>query len=135
MKLVDDMGFELFCSINVGNSDNRLIHALVEQWWPSTHTFHFLCGELDFTPLDFVMLTGISFGRGLELPYDERYSKLEETEKMFSGITRSDIRLYQGLNEISVLRDRKVKKSIAGFYAVLEFLFFVYCRVGMYLVK
>ncbi|KAF6140472.1 hypothetical protein GIB67_010302, partial [Kingdonia uniflora] len=30
-KLVDDMGFADFCSINAGNSDNRLIHALVER--------------------------------------------------------------------------------------------------------
>ncbi|KAF6168462.1 hypothetical protein GIB67_005014 [Kingdonia uniflora] len=214
-KLVDDMGFEKFCSINAGNSNNRLIHALVEQWWPSTHTFHFPCEELGFTPLDFAMLTGISFGRGHELSYDERYSKLEEAEKMFPGITISDIRygnitfsylkswkeplnprlhnydseidivyarafivymmgnlffsngvislragylaaltdydilgtsgfewgtpiiaiLYWGLDEVLVLRDRKVKKSITGFYAVLEFWFFEYCRVGMYLVK
>ncbi|KAF6155419.1 hypothetical protein GIB67_019945 [Kingdonia uniflora] len=91
-KLVDGMGFEDFCLINAGNSDNRLIHALVERWWPFTHTFHFPCGELGFTPLDFIMLTGISFGRGRELPYDERYSKLKEVEKMFPGITSSDIR-------------------------------------------
>ncbi|KAF6174039.1 hypothetical protein GIB67_020221 [Kingdonia uniflora] len=214
-KLVNDMGFEEFCSINTGNSDNRLIHALVERWWPSTHTLHFPCGELGFTPLDFVILTGISFRRGRELPHDERYSKLEEVEKMFPGITNSDIRysnitlsylkklkellnpllhnynsqmdilyarafiaymmgnlffsndstslrvgylaalidydilatspfdwgtpimeaLYRGLDEVSVLRDGKVKKSITGFYAMLEFWFFEYCRVGMYLVK
>ncbi|KAF6164185.1 hypothetical protein GIB67_010155 [Kingdonia uniflora] len=91
-KLVDSMGFADFCSINTGNSDNRLIHALVERWWPSTHTFHFPCGDLGFTPLDFVMLTGISFGRGRKLPYDERYSKLEEAKKMFPGITSSDMR-------------------------------------------
>ncbi|KAF6162484.1 hypothetical protein GIB67_026322 [Kingdonia uniflora] len=91
-KLVDDLGFEEFCSIKTGNSDNRLIHALVERWWPSIHIFHFPCEELGFTPLDFVMLTGISFGRGRELPYDERYSKLEEVKKIFPGITRSDIR-------------------------------------------
>ncbi|KAF6143988.1 hypothetical protein GIB67_017596 [Kingdonia uniflora] len=30
-KLVDDMGFEEFCSIKVGNSNNRLIHAFVER--------------------------------------------------------------------------------------------------------
>ncbi|KAF6149731.1 hypothetical protein GIB67_017464 [Kingdonia uniflora] len=86
------MGFADFCSINAGNLDNRLIHALVERWWPSTHTFHFPCGKLGFTPLDFVRLTGISFGRGRELLYDERYSKLE-AEKMFPGITSSDMRL------------------------------------------
>ncbi|KAF6169854.1 hypothetical protein GIB67_034246 [Kingdonia uniflora] len=91
-KLVDDMGFADFYSINAINSDNRLIHALVERWWPSTHTFHFPCGELGFTPLDFVMLTGIYFGRGRELLYDEKYSKLEEAEKMFPGITSSDMR-------------------------------------------
>ncbi|KAF6170662.1 hypothetical protein GIB67_015614 [Kingdonia uniflora] len=96
-KLVDNMGFADFCSINTGNSDNRLIHALVERWWPSTHTFHFPCGELGFTPLDFIVLTGISFGRGRELPYDERYSKLEEEENMFPGITSSDIRIGYSL--------------------------------------
>ncbi|KAF6167604.1 hypothetical protein GIB67_031187 [Kingdonia uniflora] len=197
------------------DKDNRLIHALVERWWPSTHSFHFPCGELGFTPLDFVMLAGISFGRGRELPYDERYSKLEEAEKMFPGITSSNMRygnvtlshlknwqeplnpsnhnynseidiayarafisytignlffsngatslrpgylaaltdydiigpsgfdwgmpimvsLYRGLDEVSVLRPGKVKKSITRFYAVLEYWFFEYCRVGMYLVK
>ncbi|KAF6165682.1 hypothetical protein GIB67_012579 [Kingdonia uniflora] len=91
-KLVDGMGFTDFCSINAGNLNNRLIHALVERWWPSTHTFHFPCGELGFTPLDFAMLMGISFERGRELPYDERYSKLEEAEKMFPGIISSDMR-------------------------------------------
>ncbi|KAF6161312.1 hypothetical protein GIB67_009199 [Kingdonia uniflora] len=90
--MVDSMGFADFCSINAGNSDNRLIHALVERWWPSTHTFRFPCGELDFTLLDFVMLTGISCGRGRELPYNEGYSKLEEAEKIFPGITSSDMR-------------------------------------------
>ncbi|KAF6160211.1 hypothetical protein GIB67_016647 [Kingdonia uniflora] len=209
------MGFEEFYSINAGKSDNRLIHAIVEWWWLSTHTFHFPCGKLGFTPLDFVMLTGISFGKGRELLYDERYSKLEEAEKMFPGIKSSDMRngnitlnylkkwkeplnpclhnydsemdivyaqefiaymmsnllfsngttslragylvdltnydilgtlgfdwgmpimaaLYRGLDEVSVLREGKVKKSITGFYAVLEFWFFEYCRVGMYLVK
>ncbi|KAF6159043.1 hypothetical protein GIB67_032660 [Kingdonia uniflora] len=214
-KFVNDMGFAGFCSINARNSDNRLIHALVERWWPSTHTFHFPCGKLGFTLLDFVMLTGISFGRGHELPYGEKYSKLEEVENMFSGITSFDMRygnitltylknwqkplnqnlysydtemdivyarafiaymmgnlffsngatslragylvaltdynilgvlgfdwgipimaaLYRGLDEVSVLRPGKVKKSISRFYVVLEYWFFEYCRVRMYLVK
>ncbi|KAF6141089.1 hypothetical protein GIB67_006534 [Kingdonia uniflora] len=131
-KLVDDMGFEKFCLIKAENSDNRLIHALVERWWLSTSTFHFPCGELGFKPLDFVILTSISFGRGRELPYDERYSKLEEGKKMFPGsqaptsgylatLTNYDIigaslfdwgtlimaALYRGLDEVSILRDRK----------------------------
>ncbi|KAF6172688.1 hypothetical protein GIB67_042011 [Kingdonia uniflora] len=214
-KLVDDMGFEEFCSIKAGNSDSRLIHAIVERWWPSTHTFHFPCGKLGFTPLDFVMLTGFKFGLGRELPYDEMYSKLEEAEKIFPGIINTDIRfdnitlahlktwkeplnphlnnydlqmdivyarafiaymignlffsndsislrvgypaaltdydiigvssfdwgtpimtaLYRRLDEVLILKDGKVKKLITKFYAMLEFCFFEYCQVEMYLVK
>ncbi|KAF6145233.1 hypothetical protein GIB67_041428 [Kingdonia uniflora] len=209
------MGFEEVCSIKAGNSDNRLIHDLIERWWPFTHTFHFPIRELGFTPLDFVMLMGISFGRGRKLSYYEMYSKLEEADKMFPVITITNIRygnitlthlkkwkehlnlylhnydpqmnivyvrafiayimgnlffsngstsfregyltaltdhniigaspfdwgtpimaaLYWRLDEVSVLRDGNVKKSIAGFYAMLEFWFFEYCRVRMYLVK
>ncbi|KAF6138985.1 hypothetical protein GIB67_010711, partial [Kingdonia uniflora] len=43
--------------------------------------------------------------------------------------------LYRGLDEVSVLRNGKVKKSFTGFYSVLELWFFEYCRVGIYLVK
>ncbi|KAF6136620.1 hypothetical protein GIB67_016076, partial [Kingdonia uniflora] len=45
------------------------------------------------------------------------------------------VALYWGLDEVFVLNDGKVKKLITGFYAMLEFWFFEYCRVGMYLVK
>ncbi|KAF6152428.1 hypothetical protein GIB67_038051 [Kingdonia uniflora] len=86
------MGFKKLLSIKVGNSDNRLIHALVEWWWPYTHTFHFPCRELGFTPLDFVMLMGLFCGMDLELPYDDKYSRLDEAEKMFPRITSNDIR-------------------------------------------
>ncbi|KAF6142732.1 hypothetical protein GIB67_018443, partial [Kingdonia uniflora] len=208
-RLVDDMGFEEFLPIKAETSDNCLIHVLVKWWWPFTHRFHFPCGELGFTPLDFVMLMGLFLGMGLELPYDDKYSRFDEAEKMFSGITTNDIRygkitlaylktwkaalnpelnnysqdmdivyegafivymmgniffsnastsllagylealtdhhiigaskfdwgtpiivdLYQGLDEVSVLKNGKRKTS------VLEFWFFEYCRVGMYLVK
>ncbi|KAF6155179.1 hypothetical protein GIB67_019705 [Kingdonia uniflora] len=43
--------------------------------------------------------------------------------------------LHRGLDEVSVLRPGMVKKLITRFYAVLEYRFFEYCRVGMYLVK
>ncbi|KAF6157928.1 hypothetical protein GIB67_015244 [Kingdonia uniflora] len=90
--LVDNMGFEAFLRIKAGNSDNRLIHALVERWWPSTNTFPFLCGKLGVMPLDFVTLTGISFGIGLELAYDDKYSVFEEAQTLFPRITTADIR-------------------------------------------
>ncbi|KAF6164552.1 hypothetical protein GIB67_025378 [Kingdonia uniflora] len=209
------MGFEEFFTIKTGNSDSRLIHALVELWWPSTHTFYFPYGELGVMPLDFVMLMGISFGWGFELPYDDKYSKFDEAQTLFPKITQDDIRysnialaylktwkdpsnprinsynqdihlvyaqifiaymmgniifsnantslpagylatlidhhilgtsrfdwgtpimphLYQELDEVSVLKSRKGKRSIIGFYALLEFWFFEYYRVRMYLVK
>ncbi|KAF6155273.1 hypothetical protein GIB67_019799 [Kingdonia uniflora] len=41
-----------FMDIRLGNSDNRLIQALTERWWPTT-----------YTPLDFTMLTSLSINR------------------------------------------------------------------------
>ncbi|KAF6166456.1 hypothetical protein GIB67_038193 [Kingdonia uniflora] len=213
-RLVDNMGFEEFLGIKARNSDNRLIHAPVERW-PSAYTFYFPCEELGIIPLDFVMLTSISFGVGLELPYDDKYSRFEEAEAMFPRITANDIRygninltylktwrdtlnpqtnsynqdmdlvyarafiayiigniffsnastsppvayltaltdhhilgasrfdwgtlimaaLYRGLDEVSILKSRKGKRSITVFYALLKFWFFEYYRVRMYLVK
>ncbi|KAF6155763.1 hypothetical protein GIB67_007410 [Kingdonia uniflora] len=43
--------------------------------------------------------------------------------------------LYRGLDEVSILNNGKGKRSVTGFYALLELWFFEYCRVGMYLVK
>ncbi|KAF6148820.1 hypothetical protein GIB67_014191 [Kingdonia uniflora] len=114
-KMVDGMGFAEFCSINARNLDNRLIHALVERWWPSTHTFHFPCGELGFTPLDFIMLMGISFGRGRELPFDERYSKLEEAEKMFPGITSSNMRCQRSFGTPRGLVLRQTRNGVLSY--------------------
>ncbi|KAF6173084.1 hypothetical protein GIB67_036060, partial [Kingdonia uniflora] len=197
-KLVDDIGFEEFCSINAGNSNNRLIHVLMERGRELPYDERY--SKLEEAEKMFPGITSSDI-RGRELPYDERYSKLEEAEKMFPGITSSDIRydnitlsylkkwkeplnprlhnydsqmdivyarafiaymmgnlffsngvtslragylaaltdydiigasgfnwgtlimaaLYRGLDEVSVLRDGKVKKSITGFYAMLEF--------------
>ncbi|KAF6168459.1 hypothetical protein GIB67_005011 [Kingdonia uniflora] len=72
-RLADDMGFEEFLSIKAVNSDSRLIHTLVESWLPSTHTFYFPCGDLGFTPLDFIIRTGLFFGMGFKLLYDDKY--------------------------------------------------------------
>ncbi|XP_050217691.1 protein MAIN-LIKE 1-like [Mercurialis annua] len=41
----------------------------MERWMDTTHTFHLLVGELTVTPLDFSLITGISFG-GASVPFD-----------------------------------------------------------------
>ncbi|KAF6146741.1 hypothetical protein GIB67_009027 [Kingdonia uniflora] len=91
-KLIHEMGFEEFLSIKEGNSDNQLVHALVERWWPSTHTLYFPYEELGFTLLDFVMLTALPCRIGINLPYDNKYSNVGEAEKMFPGITSDDMK-------------------------------------------
>ncbi|KAF6137688.1 hypothetical protein GIB67_023622 [Kingdonia uniflora] len=91
-RLVDNMDFDKLLSIKAENSDNLLIHDLVEWWRPSTHTFHFPCVELGVMPLDFVMLTSLRFGVGLKHPYDDKYLMFEEAQAMFPRITTNDIR-------------------------------------------
>ncbi|KDP35458.1 hypothetical protein JCGZ_10851 [Jatropha curcas] len=49
--------------ISPENFCNRgLIGALAERWWDLTNTFHFPCGELSCTSLDFTALTDVYFG-------------------------------------------------------------------------
>ncbi|KAF6145255.1 hypothetical protein GIB67_041450 [Kingdonia uniflora] len=55
--------FGQFMDIRLGNLDNRLIQALIERWWPTTHTFLFPFAEIGVTPLDFTMLTSLSIDR------------------------------------------------------------------------
>ncbi|KAF6135216.1 hypothetical protein GIB67_035287 [Kingdonia uniflora] len=63
--------FGQFMDIRLGNSDNQLIQALTERWWPTTHTFMFPCAEIGVTPLDFTMLTSLSIGRySTQMPLD-----------------------------------------------------------------
>jgi len=56
--------FGLFMSIipeHVQRSQ-RLIAALAERWFDTTHTFHWSWGEMTMTPLDVFVLTGIPAG-------------------------------------------------------------------------
>ncbi|KAF6171163.1 hypothetical protein GIB67_035120 [Kingdonia uniflora] len=55
--------FRQFMDIRLSNSDNRLIQALTEHWWPTMHTFMFPCAEIGVTPLDFIMLTSFLISR------------------------------------------------------------------------
>ena len=43
-------------------NDLARIYALIKRWWDTTNTFHMPFGEITITPLDFSLLTGISFG-------------------------------------------------------------------------
>ena len=58
---VDNAGFGIFV-IMLQRSSNNLTQTqtLVERWWDTNNTFHFLFGEM--TPLDFSMITGLEFG-------------------------------------------------------------------------
>ncbi|KAI3861639.1 hypothetical protein MKW98_000591, partial [Papaver atlanticum] len=38
----------------------------------TTNTFHFPFGEMGFTPLDWVMLTGLSIGVGDDIMYEPK---------------------------------------------------------------
>ncbi|KAF6173768.1 hypothetical protein GIB67_007444 [Kingdonia uniflora] len=119
------MGFEEFLSINVGNRNNQLVHALVEWWWPSTHTFYFPCGELGFTPLDFVMLTGLPCIIGLSLPYDDMYSNVEEASKLFLGITSNDIK-YGNITLVFLkmyMRDLDLKETDYAYNPQLDIVY------------
>ncbi|KAF6173956.1 hypothetical protein GIB67_039907, partial [Kingdonia uniflora] len=92
-----DVLLENLAHISIGskdklNNDSRLVHALVERWWPSTQTFHFPCGELSFTQLDYVMQTAHPCGIKINLPYDDKYSNVDEASKLLSQITNNYIK-------------------------------------------
>ncbi|KAF6159986.1 hypothetical protein GIB67_033070 [Kingdonia uniflora] len=85
--------FGQFMDIRLGNSDNRLIQALTERWWPTTHTFLFPCAEIGVTPLDFTMLTSLSIGRYLtQVPYDDAWSILSNARQLLPNIDSSHIK-------------------------------------------
>ncbi|XP_042510740.1 uncharacterized protein LOC122086086 isoform X2 [Macadamia integrifolia] len=61
-KRIRDAGFEDFAQLATRSSDHTLLQALVERWWPTTHTFHLPFGEMSITPMCFYMFTGLGFG-------------------------------------------------------------------------
>jgi hypothetical protein len=66
-------------------ADRTLVYALIERWWDTTHTFHFLQGEIGITPLDVTMLTGMSIGSGRAVTFgdDPRYSDIEYARRFW----------------------------------------------------
>ncbi|KAF6172057.1 hypothetical protein GIB67_029475 [Kingdonia uniflora] len=85
--------FGQFMDIRLGNSDNRLIQALTERWWLTTHTFLFPYAEIGVTPLDFTMLTSLSIGRyPTQVPYDDAWSILSNARQLLPNIDFSHIK-------------------------------------------
>lgn len=62
--LVNASSFGPFIAIlTIGTRiDNRLLRALVEQWWDTTKTFHFRFGGITVNLLDFAAITGLRVG-------------------------------------------------------------------------
>ncbi|KAF6147340.1 hypothetical protein GIB67_009640 [Kingdonia uniflora] len=85
--------FGQFMDIRLGNSDNRLIQALTEYWWLTTHTFLFPCTEIGDTPLDFTMLTSLLIDRyPTQVPYDDAWSVLSNARQLLPNIDSSHIK-------------------------------------------
>ncbi|KAF6157927.1 hypothetical protein GIB67_015243 [Kingdonia uniflora] len=83
--------FGRFMDIKLGNSDNRLIQALTECWWPTIHIFIFPCAEIGITPLNFTMLTLLPIGKyPTQLPYDDRWSVISEARQLLPRITSNN---------------------------------------------
>ncbi|KAF6147454.1 hypothetical protein GIB67_022114 [Kingdonia uniflora] len=74
----------------IGNGDNQVVLAMVERWWPSTHTFHLLCGELGITPRDFTVLTGIGIGIGEPIIFEDFYTEYGKALNIFPAMEFKD---------------------------------------------
>lgn len=70
--------------MTVGESSHALIDYIVERWWDTAHTFHLPFGEMGFTPLDWMMLTGIPIGVGKRILYDPGVYKFDYVKEKFS---------------------------------------------------
>ncbi|KAF6165891.1 hypothetical protein GIB67_012788 [Kingdonia uniflora] len=143
--------FGQFMDIRLGNSDNRLIQALTEHWWPTTQTFLFPCAEIRVTPLDFTMLTSLSIGRyPTQVPYDDAWSILSNARQLLLNINSSHIKIVNDLDSAAqydwgyaILAslyhglDTAVTTggAITGFVQLLLYWFYKYCGVGHPIVK
>lgn len=67
------------CLVPSGRRDRKLLIALAERWWDTTHTFHFdNIGEMTMTPKDFSAITGIPVsGKPLEYDMDAHTKKAQ----------------------------------------------------------
>lgn len=76
--------------IDTDKSSIWFVEALVERWWDTMYIFYLPCGELGFTPLDWIMLTGLSIGVGDPPPYNDEYTLKVAKALFFSDISDFD---------------------------------------------
>ncbi|KAF6161339.1 hypothetical protein GIB67_009226 [Kingdonia uniflora] len=69
--------FGQFMDIRLSNSDNWLIQARTQRWWPTTHTLLFPCAEIGVTSL---------------VPYDDAWSILSNARQLLPNIDSSHIK-------------------------------------------
>ncbi|KAF6173928.1 hypothetical protein GIB67_039879 [Kingdonia uniflora] len=74
----------------IGNANNQVILAMIERWWPTTHTFCLPCGELGITPRDFTVLTGIGIRTGEPMEFDESSTDYGNPIRVFSDMMPTD---------------------------------------------
>ncbi|KAF6156460.1 hypothetical protein GIB67_001503 [Kingdonia uniflora] len=85
--------FGQFMEIRLGYSNNRLIQALTERWWPNTYAFLFPCAEIGVTPLNFTMQTSLSIGQySTQVPYDDTWPILSNARQLLPNINSSHIK-------------------------------------------
>ena len=65
-----------------GRNDYQPLHALMERWMDSTHTFHLPCGEFTIDPVSFTAITGIACA-GDPMPFDKRLDMRSEDHIAF----------------------------------------------------
>ncbi|KAF6173497.1 hypothetical protein GIB67_027321 [Kingdonia uniflora] len=112
--------------IRLGNSDNRLIQALTEHWWPTTHMFLFPCVEIGDTPLNFTMLISLSISRySTQVPYDDAWSVLSNVRQLLPNIDSSyiksgNISISHLSTYLTIAADREDNITIAR-----DFIFFM----------
>lgn len=87
--LIEKAGWEKLLNIECNVTQHAVVDYIVERFWDTTNTFHFPFGEMGFTPLDWVMLTGLSIGDGYVVPYDSSLYQFDYVrEKIFPDITQ-----------------------------------------------
>ncbi|KAF6161322.1 hypothetical protein GIB67_009209 [Kingdonia uniflora] len=114
----------------IGNVDNQVILAMIERWWPTTHTFYLPCGELGITPRDFTMLAGIGIGTGEPMEFDESSTDYGNAIRVFPDMMPTDyekgcinfahLRTYLDHNKVNI-RDPANAKAIFRAFMLLYF--------------